>query len=200
MPPDDCRAALLTVKQSSEAKNTIEVTFLRIFMILEVLQYPDPRLHEVAKPVTEITPELAELARNMVETMYAEKGIGLAAPQVGELVRLIVVDVKDPEEEPDPKIFINPEITPLGGSIVCEEGCLSVPDYRAEVERVERIHVRALNLDGKTVEFEADDIFAICLQHEVDHLDGKLFIDRISRLKRSLYAASMRKRLKREQG
>ncbi len=169
-------------------------------MILEVLQYPDPRLHEVAKPVTEITPELAELARNMVETMYAEKGIGLAAPQVGELVRLIVVDVKDPEEEPDPKIFINPEITPLGGSIVCEEGCLSVPDYRAEVERVERIHVRALNLDGKTVEFEADDIFAICLQHEVDHLDGKLFIDRISRLKRSLYAASMRKRLKREQG
>ena len=87
-------------------------------MILEVLQYPDPRLHEVAKPVTEITPELAELARNMVETMYAEKGIGLAAPQVGELVRLIVVDVKDPEEEPDPKIFINPEITPLGGSIV----------------------------------------------------------------------------------
>ena len=168
-------------------------------MILEVLQYPDPLLQKVSAPVTEITPELVELAHNMMETMYEEKGIGLAAPQVGRLLRMIVLDIKDPEEEPDPQILINPEITPLGGKISCEEGCLSVPDFRAEVERAEHIHVRALNLEGETVEFEAEDIFAICLQHEVDHLDGKLFIDRISRLKRSLYIASLRKRLKREQ-
>ena len=168
-------------------------------MILEVLQYPDPLLHKVSAPVAEITPEIAELAQNMVETMYAEKGIGLAAPQVGQLVRLIVVDIDYPEGEPEPRVLINPELTPLGGVISCEEGCLSVPDFRAEVDRAERIHVRALNLEGETVEFEAEDIFAICLQHEVDHLDGKLFIDRISRLKRALYTSSLRKRLKRDQ-
>ena len=167
-------------------------------MVLEVLQYPDPLLHQVAQPIAEITPEIVDLARDMAETMYAEKGIGLAAPQVGRLVRMIVVDVNHPDGEAELHTFINPELTPLGGSMMCEEGCLSVPVFRADVERAERVLLRAVGLDGKPIELEADDMFAICLQHEVDHLDGKLFIDRISRLKRSLYAASVKKRLKRE--
>lgn len=168
-------------------------------MVLKVLQYPDPVLHQAARPITEITPDIVTLAQNMAETMYAEKGIGLAAPQVGELVRMIVVDVAHADGEPDLHVFINPELTPLAGDVVvCEEGCLSVPDFRAEVERAERVLLRALGLDGQPIELEADEMFAICLQHEVDHLDGKLFIDRISRLKRSLYAASVKKRLKRD--
>ena len=167
-------------------------------MILKVLHYPDPLLHEVARPIAQITPELVELAKNMAETMYAEKGIGLAAPQVGELVRMIVVDVDHPEGESQLHTLINPELTPLGDIVVCEEGCLSVPDFRADVERAERVLLRALDLEGNPVELEADDMFAICLQHEVDHLDGKLFIDRISRLKRSMFVNSVKKRLKRE--
>ncbi len=167
-------------------------------MVLEVLHYPNPILHQVAQPITEITPELVSLAKDMAETMYAEKGIGLAAPQVGQLVRMIVVDVNHPEGEPELHTFINPELTPLGGIMVCEEGCLSVPDFRADVERAEQVLLRALGLDGQPIELEADDMFAICLQHEVDHLDGKLFIDRISRLKRSLFVSSVKKRLKRE--
>ena len=167
-------------------------------MVLKVLHYPDPILHQVARPITEITPEIVELAQNMAETMYDEKGIGLAAPQVGELIRMIVVDVGHPDGESDLRTFINPELTPAGDVVVCEEGCLSVPDFRADVERAERVILRALDLEGNPIELEADDMFAICLQHEVDHLDGKLFIDRISRLKRSLYVASVKKRLKRE--
>lgn len=167
-------------------------------MILPVLQFPDPRLHQKAEPISEITPAIVQLAADMAETMYAEKGIGLAATQVGELIRLVVIDVKHPDGEPELLTLINPELTLLGARMVCEEGCLSVPDFRADVERAEKVLLRALDLEGNPVELEADDILAICLQHEVDHLDGKLFIDRISRLKRSLFVSSLKKRLKRE--
>ncbi len=167
-------------------------------MILPVLQFPDPLLHQKAEPVREITPEIVKLAKDMAETMYAEKGIGLAAPQVGQLLRMIVVDVMHPDGEAELYTFINPELTLMGERMICEEGCLSVPEFRADVERAEKVLLRAQDLGGMPVEMEVDDLMAICLQHEVDHLDGKLFIDRISRLKRSLFVSSLKKRLKRE--
>ena len=168
-------------------------------MIREVLTYPNPVLKEKAEPVKEITPEIRELAKDMAETMYEYDGIGLAAPQIGELIRLITVDVSGPEKREDLRVLVNPVLELLGDEEVeSEEGCLSVEDYRSTVARSERVKVTALDLDGNPVEFEADGLLAVCLQHECDHLDGKLFIDRISRLKRSLYVASVKKRLKRE--
>ena len=122
--------------------------------------------------------------------MYDEPGIGLAAPQVGEAVRLVVVDTEWTDEDGDernPLILVNPEIAEHDGEVLWKEGCLSVPDFEAEVKRAERVLLRALDLDGKEVEIRAEGLQAVCFQHEVDHLDGVLFIDRISRLKRSLY-------------
>ncbi|MDL2210363.1 peptide deformylase [Desulfovibrio sp. OttesenSCG-928-O18] len=165
-------------------------------MIREVVTYPNPVLKKKAEPVAEITPELRALAEDMAETMYEYEGIGLAAPQVGELVRMITVDVTGPEERADLRVFINPELELVGEEVESEEGCLSVEDYRAPVVRSERVRVKALDLDGNLQEFEAEGILAICLQHECDHLDGKLFIDRISRLKRSLYDAKVKKWLR----
>ena len=195
-------------------------------MKLPVLQYPDPRLGQKSEPIVEITDEIRELAKNMLETMYEDEGIGLAAPQVGELVRMIVVDVSWPERiqkeksasqdeiselgmKPEtelgtelandgmPLILINPKLELAGKTIKSEEGCLSVPnDYRANVPRKEIVYLKALDLDGNEVAFEADGILAICLQHEVDHLDGKLFIDYISRLKLGLYKSSLKKNQK----
>lgn len=156
-------------------------------MILPVLQYPDPRLQLVAKEVEEITPELRALVDDMVETMYARNGIGLAAPQIGKSIRLIVVDVSGPDERSDLMVLFNPKLTLNGSEIDSEEGCLSVPDYNACVVRSSTVKVDALGLDGEPVSFEAEGMKAICLQHECDHLDGKLFIDKISRLKRSMY-------------
>ena len=162
-------------------------------MKLPVLQYPDPRLKEKSSPVTEIDDDLKKFAADMIDTMYAEDGIGLAAPQVGELARLITVDVTGPEQRGDLRILVNPELELIGEEVESEEGCLSVEDYRAPVMRSDRVRVRALDLDGKPVEFEAEGLLAVCLQHECDHLDGRLFIDRISRLKRSLYDAKVKK-------
>ncbi len=163
-------------------------------MIREVLTYPNPFLKQKAEPITEITPELRELAKDMAETMYENDGIGLAAPQVGELIRMITVDITGPDNREDLHVLINPELETVGDEEVeSEEGCLSVEDYRAPVTRSERVRVRALSLDGDPVEFKADGLLAVCLQHECDHLDGKLFIDRISRLKRNLYDAKVRK-------
>lgn len=156
-------------------------------MILPVLQYPDPRLQRVAVDVAEITPELQALIDNMVETMYARNGIGLAAPQIGQSIRLIVVDISGPEERSDLMVLINPRLTLIGSEVDSEEGCLSVPDYNACVVRSDKVQVEALDKEGKPLSFEADGMKAICLQHECDHLEGKLFIDKISRLKRSLY-------------
>ena len=163
-------------------------------MILEVLTYPNPLLKQKSEPIAEITPEIRELAKNMVETMYEYDGIGLAAPQVGRLIRLITVDVSGPEAREDLMILVNPVLEPVGDEEVeSEEGCLSVEDYRSTVARAEKVKVTARDLDGNPVEFEAEGILAVCLQHECDHLDGKLFIDRISRLKRNMYDAKVKK-------
>lgn len=163
-------------------------------MIREVLTYPNPLLKRKAEPIAEVTPEIRELARDMAETMYECEGIGLAAPQVGELIRLVTVDISGPETRDGLRVLVNPELERIGDEEVeSEEGCLSVEDYRAPVIRAERVAVKASDLDGNPVSFEADGLLAVCLQHECDHLDGKLFIDRISRLKRNLYDAKVKK-------
>ncbi|HVP29057.1 MAG TPA: peptide deformylase [Myxococcota bacterium] len=164
-----------------------------------VLQFPDPRLKRVSDPIPEITEGIRSLARDMLEVMYDEPGIGLAAPQVGEAVRLIVLDTEWTEENAErrPIVVVNPEILEREGTITWTEGCLSVPDFQADVERSHRVRVRGLDLDGKQVEHEAEGLRAVCFQHEIDHLDGILFIDRISRLKRSLYVKRRQKALRR---
>jgi peptide deformylase len=163
-------------------------------MILPILQYPDPRLSLVSGPVLEVTAELRELAENMVETMYARDGIGLAAPQVGEAVRMVVIDVSGPDKREDLRVLINPELTLSGGEIESEEGCLSVLNHCAKVIRREFVHVRATGLDGNDAGFDADGRLAVCVQHECDHLDGVLFIDHISRLKRDMLDRKLKKR------
>ena len=170
-------------------------------MILEVLQFPDPHLREVAKPISkdEVNDELRQLASDMAETMYDEPGIGLAATQIGVDKRLIVMDGEWTEEDRNPRVLLNPEIVETEGRVTSEqEGCLSVPDYKADVERDARVVVRARALDWEEVEFEATGLEAFCFQHEIDHLDGKLFIDRISRLKRDLYVRRRKKQLRLE--
>jgi peptide deformylase len=169
--------------------------------ILPVLQFPDPRLKRKSVAIEQVTDEIRELAASMLETMYDEPGIGLAAPQVGEAIRLIVVDTEWTEEDAEraPLVLINPEIVERDGSITWTEGCLSVPDFQADVERALRVKLRALDLDGKPVEIDAEELQAVCFQHEIDHLDGILFIDRISRLKRSLYVQKRKKALRREE-
>jgi peptide deformylase len=157
----------------------------------------------VAEPVEKITDEIRNLAQDMLEVMYDEPGIGLAAPQVGESVRLIVLDTdwKDDEGggERRPLVLVNPEIVEREGSLIWNEACLSVPDYSAEVERSARVRVRGLDLEGREVVEDAGDLRAVCFQHEIDHLDGILFIDRISRLKRSLYVSKRKKALRGEE-
>ena len=150
--------------------------------ILDVLRFPDERLRTVAAPVETITPELQQIVDDMFETMYAEEGIGLAATQVDIHQRIIVIDVSEDRE--DQLVLINPEILEQSGSTGIEEGCLSVPGSRALVPRAEWVKVRALDRNGKPFELEADDLLAICIQHEMDHLVGKLFVDYLSPLKR----------------
>jgi len=171
-------------------------------MLLEVLQFPDPRLRELARPIEqhEIDAELRELAQNMLETMYDEPGIGLAATQVGVAKRLIVMDVEWSEDgERRPRVLLNPEIVEREGRETSrDEGCLSVPDFKADVDRDSRVSVRARTLDWEEVRYEATGLEAYCFQHEIDHLDGVLFIDRISRLKRDLYVRRRKKQLRNE--
>jgi peptide deformylase len=165
-----------------------------------VLQFPDKRLRIQAQPLETITEELRQLAQDMCDVMYDEPGIGLAATQVGEAVRLIVVDTewKDEDGVKNPLVLVNPELSEHDGKVLWKEGCLSVPDFEAEVERAERVLLRATDLDGNPIEIRAEGLQAVCFQHEVDHLDGVLFIDRISRLKRSRYELKRKKQLKRE--
>ncbi len=165
-----------------------------------ILRFPDPRLKRVSRPVERVTDELRALAADMLEAMYDEPGIGLAAPQLGEPVRLIVMDTDWTEEgaERNPLVLLNPEILECEGTLLWTEGCLSVPDFTAEVERAARVTVRGLDLDGRELRLEAEELKAVCFQHEIDHLDGILFIDRISRLKRSLYVKKRQKALRRE--
>jgi peptide deformylase len=167
-----------------------------------VLQFPDPRLKRTSTPVGEITDEIRALAQDMIEVMYDEPGIGLAAPQVGEAIRLVVMDTtwNDEGGERRPVVMVNPEILEREGEITWTEGCLSVPDFTAEVERAARVRVRYRDLDGNEHEEDATELRAVCFQHELDHLDGVLFIDRISRLKRSLYVKRRKKALERERG
>ncbi len=167
----------------------------------EILLFPDPRLREVSKPVLEITDDIRSLAREMFQMMYDEPGIGLAAPQINERIRMAVVDTRWGEEgaEKNPIVLINPEIIEREGKITWTEGCLSVPEFQADVERAFRVKVKALDLDGKEQVYELEELDAVCFQHEIDHLDGVLFIDHISRLKRNLYVKKRKKVLAREE-
>ncbi|MSR14757.1 MAG: peptide deformylase [Gammaproteobacteria bacterium] len=151
--------------------------------ILEILHFPDPRLRTKAQTIAHVSDEVRALAASMFETMYAAPGIGLAATQVNVHKRLIVLDISDDKQ--DPYCLINPELREVSGVANSEEGCLSVPDIFEEVTRSERIRVRALDLAGNKQEFEASGRLAICIQHEMDHLEGKLFVDRLSSLKRT---------------
>ena len=162
-------------------------------MVREVLTYPHPLLKLKAEPVAAITPEIRHLAKDMAETMYEHDGIGLAAPQVGVLLRLVTVDISGPEVRDSLLVLVNPELELFGEDIETEEGCLSVEEYRAQVLRASRARLKALDIDGNPVDFETEALLAVCLQHECDHLDGKLFLDRISRLKRNLYDAKIKK-------
>ncbi len=155
---------------------------------------PDPILRKISTPIERVDANLQKLADDMLETMYQAPGIGLAAIQVGEPLRLLVIDVAGKDEPKAPQVFINPEILWKSDEPnVYEEGCLSIPDYYAEVERPKRIRVSYLDRDGKKQECEADGLLATCLQHEIDHLDGVLFIDHISKLKRDMVIRKFKK-------
>ena len=170
-------------------------------MLRPVVQYPDPVLAKVCEPVAEITDEIRALAKDMLDTLTTVGGVGIAAPQIGVLKRVVIIDVsleKEQEDLPqDFRVFINPVVTVLDPKLHEEnEGCLSVPDLRAKVKRPRRVALDAIDLDGKPVHIEGEGYYGACMQHETDHLDGKLFIDRISFLKRSMYDKKMRKNRK----
>ncbi len=162
--------------------------------IRSILHYPDPRLRQKAEPVTQVTPAIQALVDDMAETMYAAPGVGLAATQVGELWQIFVVDCAAEGEPSDLKVFVNPEILHLEGKVTFDEGCLSFPGAREEVERAERVRARAQDRDGKWFELEADGLLAIAIQHEYDHLQGVLMIDRLGPLKKRLLHRKMLKR------
>ena len=159
--------------------------------LLKILHYPDPRLHTVAKPVSEVDDAIRGLAADMAETMYSAPGIGLAATQVDRHIRLIVVDIS--EQKNRLLTLINPRILMKEGESVHEEGCLSVPGIYDKVARAEHIRVQALDLAGKTFEMDATGLLAVCIQHELDHLDGKLFVDHLSNLKRQRIRSKLEK-------
>ena len=160
---------------------------------LSILEFPDPRLRKIASPITDVTGKIATLADDMLETMYAAPGIGLAASQVNVHQRLIVLDVSN--EKNEPVILINPEIIATEGEREAEEGCLSVPGFYEPVTRPARIEVAAINRDGKPYTLVAEELLAVCIQHEMDHLEGRLFVDYISNTKRQM----IRKKLIKQQ-
>lgn len=163
--------------------------------IRPILHYPDKRLRTPGKPVEVFDDALQKLIEDMAETMYAAPGVGLAAPQIGESKRLFIIDVATSDDEPsDLRVFINPEIIEKHDAVVFEEGCLSFPGVREDIERAERVKVRALDREGVPFELEADGLLAIAVQHENDHLDGQLMIDRLSILRRRLVHRAMLKR------
>ena len=167
-------------------------------MLRPVLQYPDPLLAKVSEPVAEINDEIRALAQDMLDTLTTVGGVGIAAPQIGVLKRVVIIDVSQEKNDPDLpqdfKVFVNPVVTVLDPKGHEEnEGCLSVPELRAKVKRPRRVALDALDLDGNPVHIEGEGYYGACMQHETDHLDGKLFIDYLSYLKRSLYDKKMRK-------
>jgi peptide deformylase len=160
--------------------------------LLRILEYPDPRLKKTAAPVVAFTPDIEKLVRDMAETMYAAPGIGLAATQVDVHKRVIVIDISETRD--DLKVFVNPEIVAAEGEAECEEGCLSVPGYYDKVTRAAKVTVRAQDAHGKSFELTTDGLLAVCIQHEMDHLVGKMFVDYLSPLKRARVASRMRKK------
>lgn len=159
---------------------------------LEILEFPDPRLRTVAKPVETVDDALRKLIDDMIETMYEASGIGLAATQVNVHQRLLVIDVS--EERDQPRVFINPEITPLTDDLApYEEGCLSVPGFYEQVARTAKVRIKALDRNGEPFEIVTDGLLATCIQHEMDHLNGKLFVDYVSRLKRDRIKKKLQK-------
>jgi peptide deformylase len=161
-------------------------------MILPILEYPDPRLKKVASPVTVFGPEIARLVRDMAESMYEAPGIGLAATQVDVHKRVIVIDISETRDQL--RVFVNPELLEAEGEAECEEGCLSVPGYYDKVTRAANIRVRAQNERGETFELATDGLLAVCIQHEMDHLLGKVFVDYLSPLKRARLAGKFKKK------
>jgi len=159
--------------------------------LLGILTYPDPRLHQQSAPVERVDDDVRRLVDDMAETMYQAPGIGLAAPQVNELRRIIVVDVSESRDQL--RVFINPEIVGRDGEAEFEEGCLSVPGVYAPVTRARRVRVRALDREGQAFELEAEGLLAVCVQHEIDHLDGKVFVDYLSRLKQERIRKKLQK-------
>jgi peptide deformylase len=158
---------------------------------LEILEFPDPRLRTVAEPVTVFDEELGQLIDDMTETMYAAHGIGLAATQVDRHVRLLILDVS--EDQNQPRVYVNPKIIAEEGRQVCEEGCLSVPGIYANVQRAEKIRIEAQDRNGDTFREDVEDLHAVCLQHEMDHLAGRLFVDYLSPLKRQMVRKKLAK-------
>jgi len=175
------------------------IEYHTVMTIRPIIIHPDPRLKKTAAPIAEVTPAIERLAEDMLETMYDAPGIGLAAPQIGVMSRVFVMDcVKEEDATPEPMVLINPEITWSSDALnVHEEGCLSIPDQFAEVERPAEVKVRWLGLDGKTLEETFEGLWATCVQHEIDHLNGKLFIDYLKPLRRQMITRKMQK-LKRE--
>ena len=162
--------------------------------ILDILRYPDPRLYEKAEAVTEVDDSVRALAADMAETMYAAPGVGLAATQVDVRKRIVVIDGSESRDRL--VVLINPEIVAREGAQYCEEGCLSVPGIYEAVERAERVTVRALGLDGKPFTLTAEGMLAVCIQHELDHLEGKVFVDYLSRLKQQRIKAKLQKQIR----
>ena len=164
-------------------------------MSRRIVHYPHPALEQKADEIPEITEEIRELARDMAEAMYGDNGIGLAAPQVGESVCLIVIDLSGPEERSELMTLVNPRIEAHEGEVVSEEGCLSFPELFVKIRRAEKVTARGLNLEGEEVTVAADGMLAVCLQHEIDHLHGRVILDHASRLKRSLYEKKVKRHL-----
>ena len=160
--------------------------------LLKIVHYPDPRLHKVAQPIATVDDNIRALVADMAETMYAAPGIGLAATQVDVHKRVIVMDLSESRDEL--RVFINPRILAADGEAECEEGCLSVPGYYDKVTRAATVRVEAQNEHGETFVIEADELLAVCLQHEMDHLEGKVFVDHLSPLKRARLSARLRKK------
>lgn len=178
-------------------------------MVMKILTFPDPKLREVSQPVEKFGPELKKLAEDMIETMYAAQGIGLAAPQVGELVRMVVIDTRPKDEKgarykyeemseleaavEQPLVLINPEIVKGEGKTTYDEGCLSVPGYFETVQRNDVVEMKAFDVNGKEFRVKADGLLAICMQHELDHLEGTLFIDHLSFIKSNKIKSQIKK-------
>jgi peptide deformylase len=162
--------------------------------VLQILHYPDERLRKIAAPVKEVNSEIQRIVDDMFETMYAEEGIGLAATQVDVHEQIIVIDVSESRDQR--LVLINPELLEKSGETGIEEGCLSIPEQRALIPRAERVKIRALDRDGKPFELDANDLLAICIQHEMDHLIGKLFVDYLSPLKRQRIRQKLEKMAK----